>query len=93
MTCAQWGDWNDSGFCDRHYDALYEEQRHTTDARARQQIVWQMQQIIRDARPYIVLTYDRRLDAWSPRWTGLVESAQGMFNNFSTQSLLSVRQR
>jgi peptide/nickel transport system substrate-binding protein len=93
MTCAQWGDWNDSGFCDKHYDALYEQQRHTSDPRARQQIVWEMQQIIRDARPYIVLTYDRRLDAWSPRWTGLVESVQGMFNNFSTQSLLSVRQR
>lgn len=92
MTCGQWGDWNDSGFCDKRYDALYEQQRHTTDPKARQQIVWKMQQIVRDARPYIVLTYDRRLDAWSPKWTGLVESVQGMFNNFSTQSLLSVHQ-
>ena len=43
-------------------------------------------------RPYIILTYDQRLDAWSKGWDGLVESTQGIFNNFSTQSLTSVHQ-
>ena len=43
-------------------------------------------------RPYIILTYDERLDAWSQKWTGFVESTQGIYNNFSTQSLTSVHQ-
>jgi peptide/nickel transport system substrate-binding protein len=49
-----------------------------------------MQQIAFDDRPYIILTYDKRLDAWSKSWEGLMESTQGIYNNFSTQSLLSV---
>jgi peptide/nickel transport system substrate-binding protein len=51
-----------------------------------------MQQMAFQDRPYIILTYDQRLDAWSPKWAGLVESTQGIFNNFSTQSLTSVHQ-
>ena len=92
MTCAQWGNWNDSGYCNPAYDRLYAQQRHTTNLQQRKAIVYKMQQMVYDARPYIILTYDSRLDAWSPKWTGFVESVQGMFNNFSTQSLLSVHQ-
>ena len=51
-----------------------------------------MQSIAFNDRPYIILTYDKRLDAWSPHWQGLVESTQGIYNNFSTQSLLSAHQ-
>jgi len=51
-----------------------------------------MQQMAFEDRPYIILTYDTRLDAWSPNWADFVESTQGIFNNFSTQSLTSVHQ-
>ncbi|GMA38400.1 ABC transporter substrate-binding protein [Mobilicoccus caccae] len=44
-------------------------------------------------RPYIVLTYDQRIDAWSREWEGLIPSTQGFFNNRSTQSLESVHRR
>ncbi|HEX4472160.1 MAG TPA: peptide ABC transporter substrate-binding protein [Nocardioides sp.] len=91
MTCKQYGDWNDSGYCTKQYDALDLQQDRTTNASQRQSVVFQMQQMIYAAKPYIILTYDKRLDAWSPKWTGFVESPQGFFNNFSTQSLLSVR--
>jgi peptide/nickel transport system substrate-binding protein len=93
MTCAQWGNWNDTGYCNPDYDRLYEKSRHTIDPKKRQALVYEMQKMVYDARPYIILTYDSRLDAWSPKWDGFVESTQGMFNNFSTQSLLSVHQR
>ncbi len=93
MTCDQWGNWNDAGYCDEKYDELYEQQRHALDPKERQKIVWEMQQMIYDARPYLILTYDKRLDAWSPKWDGFVESVQGLFNNFSVQSLLSVHQK
>jgi peptide/nickel transport system substrate-binding protein len=92
LTCDQYGNWNDTGYCSAAYDKLYEEQKSTVDPRQRQQIVFQMQQMVFNDRPYIILTYDERLDAWSPNWQGFVESTQGIFNNFSTQSLTSVHQ-
>ena len=58
----------------------------------RQKIVYEMQQMVYNDRPYIVLSYDKRLDAWSPKWEGFVETSQGFFNPFSTQSLMSVHQ-
>jgi peptide/nickel transport system substrate-binding protein len=90
LTCDQWGDWSDTAYCNPEYDKLYERQKTTVDPQARQDIVFEMQQIAYDDRPYVILTYDQRLDAWSPKWTGLVESVQGIYNNFSTQSLTSV---
>jgi len=90
LTCKQLGDWNDTGYCSSAYDKLYEEQKSTIDPQARQKIVFRMQQLAFADRPYIILTYDRRLDAWSKSWAGFVESTQGIFNNFSTQSLTSV---
>ncbi len=92
MTCDQYGSWNDSGYCSAEYDRLYTEQQAAIDPRERQRIVYEMQELVYNDRPYIVLTYDKRLDAWSPRWEGFVESSQGLFNAFSTQSLLSVHQ-
>jgi peptide/nickel transport system substrate-binding protein len=92
LTCDQWGNWNDTGYCDEEYDQLYKEQKGAVDPEERQQIVFEMQQVAFEDRPYIILTYDARLDAWSPNWTGFVPSIQGIFNNFSTQSLTSVRQ-
>jgi peptide/nickel transport system substrate-binding protein len=92
LTCDQYGSWNDSGYCSPAYDKLYQEQKGATNPAERQQIIFQMQQMAFDDRPYIILTYDQRLDAWSPKWTGFVESTQGFFNSFSTQSLTSVHQ-
>lgn len=92
LTCDQWGNWNDTGYCKPEYDKLYEEQKSTVDPQERQQIIFEMQEMAYNDRPYIILTYDKRLDAWSPKWTGFVESVQGIFNNFSTQSLTSVHQ-
>lgn len=92
LTCDQWGNWNDTGYCKPEYDKLYKEQKSTVDPQERQQIIFEMQEMAYTDRPYIILTYDMRLDAWSPKWAGFVESVQGIFNNFSTQSLTSVHQ-
>ena len=43
-------------------------------------------------RPYIVISYDEGIDAWSPKFTGFVESPQSIFNSLSLSSLLSVHQ-
>ena len=46
MTCAQWGNWNDSGYRNPAYDRLYEQQRRTTDLQARKKLVYQMQKMV-----------------------------------------------
>jgi hypothetical protein len=58
----------------------------------RLRIVDQMQQMIYAARPYIVLTNDDEVDAWSPHFAGIVESPQSLFNSLSLQSLDSAHQ-
>lgn len=92
LTCNQYGGWNDTGYCNREYDRLYRQQQTTVDLEKRREIVYRMQEIVHEDRPYIILTYDRRLDAWSESWDGFVESPQGFFNSFSMQNLLSVHQ-
>jgi hypothetical protein len=49
-----------------------------------------MQRKIFNDRPYIVLTYDDEIDAWSRHFAGFVESPQSIFNSLSLQSLVSV---
>jgi peptide/nickel transport system substrate-binding protein len=92
MTCDSWGDWNDSGYCNPAYDKLYQQQRRTIDVGARHDLVYQMQKMVFDDRPYIVLNYNETIDAWSPKWTGFVQSVQGFFPFLSKQSLTSVHQ-
>ena len=91
-TCAQWGVLNDSGYCNKTYDKLYQEQGTATDPAQRRAIVYQMQKMIYDARAYIVLAYLDTLEAWSTKWAGLVESSQGFFNQFSKASMIGAHQ-
>jgi peptide/nickel transport system substrate-binding protein len=92
MQCNQYGSWSDSGYCNPAYDKLYEQQSATVNPQQRKQVVYQMQQMLYDQRPYIVINYQDILDAWSKDWTGFLESNQSMFNPLSKQSLTSVHQ-
>lgn len=91
LTCSQWGNNSDSGYCNPAYDALYQAQGTQTDRAQRQATMNQMQQIAFDDRPYIVLVYQHIIEAHSPKWTGFVMSPLvGSVNNLSTQTLLQV---
>lgn len=90
LQCSQFGGWSDTGYCNEHYDDLYAEQALTLDPAARLKIVYEMQQIIYDDRPYIILSYDDQLNAWSTAWDGFVESSLGLYNNLSKESLSQV---
>jgi peptide/nickel transport system substrate-binding protein len=92
VTCAQYGGWSDSGYCNKHYDALYSKQQLTTSPLKRRAIVWQMQKILYDQRPYIWLYEGDQVDATSPRWSGLVDSFQGPWNQLNRISLTEVHQ-
>jgi peptide/nickel transport system substrate-binding protein len=93
VTCAQYGGWSDSGFCDKNYDRMYSQQQLTPDQNKRRAIVWKMQKYLYDRRPYVWLATQDAVDALSSKWTGLVPSPQGPFNSLSKASLTSVHQK
>jgi len=92
MQCSQWGGWSDTGYCNKTYDKLFAAQALANNDQKRLQIVYAMQKIVYDDRPYIVLSYDDQLNAWSTGWAGFVESSLGLFNNLSKESLTQVHQ-
>ena len=94
LTKAQWGGWSDTGYDNPAYDKLYEEQGLAIEPTKRLQIVHQMQQILFDDRPYIILNYNQVIDAWSNDWAGFVEneSVLGLFNNLSKAPFSEVHQ-
>ena len=90
MTSDQYaeGGWSDSGYSNPEYDRLYAEQQIVLDETERQKIIWQMQEMVFNDRPYIVLWYGNILQAYrSDRFTGFIESPLGID---SFQSLLNV---
>jgi peptide/nickel transport system substrate-binding protein len=94
-TTSQCGIWSDTCYSNPQYDELFKEQQAASSLEERQQIVDQMQQILYDDRPEIVLWYDNYLQAYrSDRWTGFVEQPPGngvILFQYGYHSLLNVR--
>ncbi len=65
FTCNQTGDggWNDAGYCNPEFDALYTAQARETDHERRKEIVWEAQELFFNDLPYIVFHYDVNLMA------------------------------
>lgn len=85
-TAGQCGVWSDTCFSDPTLNQLYEKQRSLLDPNARKAVIVQMQQIIYQQIPEIVLEYGNDLQAWrSDRWTGFTyqpkPDAQGRGGN------------
>jgi peptide/nickel transport system substrate-binding protein len=73
FTCDQReeGGWNDSGYCDEEFEAMYLEQAITVDHEARRELIWAMQEKLFEDRPYIMLDYEEWVQAYrSDRFTG-----------------------
>jgi len=65
------GGWNDSGYCNAEFDEMYVQQGITVDHEARRELIWQMQEKLFDERPYIMLDYEKWVQAYrSDRFTG-----------------------
>ncbi|HYZ12956.1 MAG TPA: ABC transporter substrate-binding protein [Actinomycetota bacterium] len=70
----QCGVWSDTCYSNPQYDQLYKDQQRATSIEERAQIVDQMQQIIYEDRPELVLWYDNYLQAYRrDLWTGFVK--------------------
>jgi peptide/nickel transport system substrate-binding protein len=90
MTCGQYYSNSDSGYCRANYDHLYERQERTINVARRRALVYRMQRMIFDQRPYVVLQYLDVLEAWSRDWSGIVDSPDGWLSQFSYQPQLEV---
>lgn len=93
VTCAQYGGWSDSGYCDKKYDRMYSQQQLTPDQAKRRTLVWKMQAYLYKKRPYIWLAAQDHVWAVSKSWGGLVASPQGPFNSINKLSLSRVHQQ
>jgi peptide/nickel transport system substrate-binding protein len=71
FTTSQIGVWSDSNYSNPEYDALYDQQKRAVDVPARKAVIDQMQDMIYDDAPYIILFYDNELHAYrSDRFEG-----------------------
>jgi peptide/nickel transport system substrate-binding protein len=93
VTCAQYGGWSDTGFCDKSYDAMYAKQQVTLSLAKRRALVWKMEAFLAARKPYLWLATEDHVSAVSPSWAGLLESFQGPFNALSKLSLTGVHQK
>jgi peptide/nickel transport system substrate-binding protein len=86
---------SDSFYCNKEYDALYDKQSHQTDEAARAETVKQMEKLIYDDAPYVVLAYYGDLQAYrSDRFTGFTSQPPPdgvLLFQQGVQSYLSVR--
>jgi peptide/nickel transport system substrate-binding protein len=84
FTCGQfsyqtgagkvWAGLNDSFYCNKQYDQLYNQQATETDVSARADIIKQMQQMVYDANAYIITEYYDYLQAYrNDRYTNFTE--------------------
>ena len=73
-TCDQWGGWSDTGYCNPEWDTLYVEQGKTVDENERLDLVWQMQEMAYNDKPYIHLVTLPTTTTWQAGWTGFQPS-------------------
>lgn len=92
MTCSQWYDNSDSGYCKPAYEKLYHEQLVETNVAKRLRIVHRMQRMVFHDRPYIVTNYIKSMEAWNTRFSDVVEGPDGWFSSFSAEPQLTIRQ-
>jgi peptide/nickel transport system substrate-binding protein len=71
LTCVSWNVWNDTGYCSKSYDGMYQAQGAAMNPAKRQQIIYQMQQMIASQKPYLVVDYPDSIEAHSAAWTDL----------------------
>jgi peptide/nickel transport system substrate-binding protein len=79
LTCVSWNVWNDTGYCNKTYDSLYHAQSAAISPAKRQQIIYQMQQMVANERMYLVIDYPDSIEAHSPAWTDLPLIADSSF--------------
>jgi peptide/nickel transport system substrate-binding protein len=91
MLSAQVGDWNDCGWGNATYDQWYDDQATTTDPVARRSIIYDMQEMVYEQSPYIVLYYMAANGAYRiDTFTGFVNMPTGLNSDVNIYTLREV---
>ena len=78
LTTAQIEAWNEPCWSNSAYDKLAIEQAAQLDPQMRKDLIWQMQQIMYEQTPWVVLTYPDHLEAYNTdKWTGWTRVMDG----------------
>jgi len=99
FTANQCGGWSDTCYSNPAYDQLYKDQQTAPTPEDRQAIIYQMQQMIYNDMPEIVLYYDKALEAYdSTNWEGLEDNISPtpegfLWGQYTPYSALTVRPR
>jgi peptide/nickel transport system substrate-binding protein len=97
MSCGQRppaGIWSDSFYCNEEYDRMYQEQKTLLDLDERAEVIKEMQRMVYEDAPYIVLYYDKNLQAYSDDWEGFVQQPEGvgdLLAAYGPTSYISIR--
>jgi peptide/nickel transport system substrate-binding protein len=92
LTCGSWNVWNDTGYCNKTYDGLYQAQSAAMNVAKRQQIVYQMQQMAATTKMYLVLDYPDNIEAHWTTWADLPLVAGESFTAMSKIPFETVHQ-
>jgi peptide/nickel transport system substrate-binding protein len=90
LTCGSWNVWNDTGYCSKAYDSLYNQQSAAMVPAQREKIVYQMQAMISKANTYLVLDYPDSIEAHSTKWVDLPLVAGSSWTSQSTMPFETV---
>ncbi len=92
LTCGSWNVWNDTGYCNKSYDQVYQAQGAAVNPAQRQKLVNQMQQMIYAQRLYLVLDYADLIEAHAVHWADLPLVGGTSFTELSKIPFESVHQ-
>jgi peptide/nickel transport system substrate-binding protein len=89
LTTPQIGSFDEPYWSNAQYDALNTAQSSTIDPQARKSVIWQMQQLMYQQTPWVVLTYPEDLEAYNTtRWTGWQQMFGGSGPAFNTEGFI-----
>jgi len=96
LTTDQIGASNEPHFSNARYDELFVKQQQAMDKSARQSLVFEMQKIVYEEAPYIILNYANNIQAIrSDRWTGYkqIPNDSLYFFNLTDDNYLNIKSR
>jgi peptide/nickel transport system substrate-binding protein len=89
FTTRNIGNLNEPYWTDPKYDVLADKQAVTIDKKERQSLIWQLQQMMYEQTPWIVMTHPQFLEAVNTsRWTGWRQMFNGTGPAFRCESYI-----
>ena len=92
MASDQIGNLSDSYYSNKDYDKLVQEQAKIIDEKERQKVVYEMQKMLYDDAPYVILMYENAIQAVNTkRLEGWTKVSGVYFFAFNNENYLNVK--